>query len=225
MDVMALPSVTDVAQHFIEALRRANRDEMPYLHWSLSQVLPEAVARAVIDLPIPPLEIDDCGGVRDKDNSLRTFLTPANQAQHPVFALLAQALRRPEVARQLSQTCEFEAQGTYLRMEYIQDVDGAWLQPHHDVPAKLFSMVIYLFTGPNTSEWGTDIYDENQKWIGQGPAEFNSGMIFIPGPNTWHGYEKRKIIGVRRLIEVNYVHPSWRDRNQLAFPEQPISLT
>ena len=28
-----------------------------------------------------------------------------------------------------------------------QDIDGAWLEPHHDIPEKLFSMVIYLFVG------------------------------------------------------------------------------
>ena len=34
-------------------------------------------------------------------------------------------------------------------MEYIQDTDGAWLEPHRDIPEKLFSMVIYLSIGPD----------------------------------------------------------------------------
>ncbi|MFZ0692784.1 MAG: 2OG-Fe(II) oxygenase, partial [Alphaproteobacteria bacterium] len=34
----------------------------------------------------------------------------------------------------------------------------------------------------------------------------------------------RPIDGVRRLLEINYVSPSWRDRNQLAFPDQPIEV-
>jgi hypothetical protein len=112
-----------------------------------------------------------------------------------------------------------------VRVEYIQDIDGAWLEPHHDVPAKLFSMVIYLFTGPDTQEWGTDIYDDQLRLVGKSSSEFNSGTIFIPGENTWHGYEKRKIVGIRRLMEINYVHESFRDRWQLAFPDQPVSLT
>ena len=43
----------------------------------------------------------------------------------------------------------------------------------------------------------------------------------IAGPNTWHGFDKRPIKGVRRLMEINYVR-DWRDSEQLAFPGQPV---
>ena len=124
----------------------------------------------------------------------------------------------------MAETCEFDVAGSYLRMEYIQDVDGAWLEPHHDIPEKLFSMVIYLFTGPDATEWGTDIYDNDLKWVGRSSGAFNSATIFIPGANTWHGFEPRTIIGVRRLMEINYVRPSWRSRDQLCFPDKPITV-
>jgi hypothetical protein len=32
-------------------------------------------------------------------------------------------------------------------------------------------------------------------------------------------------VGVRRLLEINYVRADWRDREQLAMPGLPISLT
>ena len=70
-----------------------------------------------------------------------------------------------------------------------------------------------------------DIYDAEQKWVGRSSSVFNSGTIFIPGENTWHGFEKRKIVGIRRLLEINYVHPSWRDKDQICFPDRPVSLT
>jgi hypothetical protein len=109
-------------------------------------------------------------------------------------------------------------------MEYIQDTDGTWLEPHRDIPEKLFSMVVYLFTGPDAKDWGTDIYDSERRWVGRSSGEFNSGVIFVPGPDTWHGFDPRPIIGVRRLMEINYVRPSWRSRDQLAFPDRPISV-
>jgi hypothetical protein len=224
MSIFTLPEPEDIARHFRRALLDCRRDERPYLHWNLVNVLPEEVCAAIISLPIMPLLIEDCRGVRDVDNSIRTFFTPALQADFPVCARLALALQRPDVAELAGKTCGFEAHGSYLRMEYIQDIDGAWLEPHHDVPEKLFSMVIYLCTGPNTKEWGTDIYDNELKWYGRSPSDFNSAAIFIPGDNTWHGFEKRKIVGIRRLMEINYVHPSWRDKNQVCFPDQPISL-
>ncbi|HTH17077.1 MAG TPA: 2OG-Fe(II) oxygenase, partial [Magnetospirillum sp.] len=186
--------------------------------------LPESVGVNIICLPIAPLIIDDCHGVRDVDNNLRTFFTPWLQSRFPVCARLAEALQQPEVARLMGEVCDFEVHGSHLRMEYIQDINGAWLEPHHDVPEKLCSMVVYLCTGPDAAEWGTDIYDENLRWVARSSAEFNSAAIFVPGENTWHGFEKRKIVGIRRLLEINYVHPSWRDRNQLCFPDRPVSI-
>ena len=222
MSIFALPDADAVARHFRRALLDATRHESPYRRWSLIDVLPEAVCMNLISLPIVPLQIDDCHGVRDTDNSRRVFFTPALQADFPVCACLAQALQRPEAAHLMGQICGFDAAGSYLRMEYMQDIDGAWLEPHRDIPEKLCSMVIYLCTGPHAGEWGTDIYDAERRWIGRSSGTFNTGTIFVAGPNTWHGFEPRKIIGIRRLMEINYVHPSWRDRNQLSFPEQPI---
>jgi hypothetical protein len=224
MTLFALPEPAAIARHFRRALLDCQRHEQPYLHWNLQDVLPIEVCRNIISLPIMPLLIEDCRGVRDVDNNLRTFLTPHQQARHPVLASLAEALQRPEVAELAGKTCGFEVNGSYLRIEYIQDIDGCWLEPHHDVPEKLFSMVIYLCTGPDTAEWGTDIYDSNVKWVGRSPSDFNSAAIFIPGENTWHGFEKRKIVGIRRLMEINYVHHTWRDKNQVCFPDRPIKL-
>ena len=85
-------------------------------------------------------------------------------------------------------------------------------------------MVIYLCTGPDAAEWGTDIYDAERRRVGRSSAEFDTAVIFIPGANTWHGFEPRPIEGVRRLMEINYVRPEWRDREQLAFPDRPIRL-
>ncbi len=222
MSFFDLPDVTAVARHFRRAMLDATRHDLPYRRWSMVEVLPEPVITNIISLPIMPLLINDCHGVRDIDNSLRTFFTPWLRERFPVCELLAQAMQRPEVAHLVGKTCGFDATGSYLRMEYIQDIDGAWLEPHRDVPEKLCSLVIYLCTGPDAHDWGTDIYDDNQQWIGRSSGEFNTGTIFVAGKNTWHGFEKRKIVGIRRLMEINYVHPSWRDRTQLCFPDQPI---
>ncbi len=140
-------------------------------------------------------------------------------------AALCDALQRPDVAKLSARPATFDVEGAFLRMEYIQDVDGAWLEPHHDIPEKLFSMVIYLCLGPDAKGWGTDIYDFDKKLVGSSSAEFDSAVIFIPGENTWHGFEPRKIVGVRRLMEINYVRPSWRSREQLSFPDRPIKLS
>jgi hypothetical protein len=224
MNQLEPPSADDITRHFRRALMDSERRETPYRHWRLVDVLPEDLAIGLIALPIAPMVVDDCRGVRDVDNSKRTFLTPWLRSRFEACDRFAEALQRPDVARLVAKTCEIDVEGAYLRMEYIQDIDGAWLVPHCDVPQKLMSMVIYLCTGPDAPEWGTDIYDAERRWAGRASAEFNSAAIFIPGKNTWHGFEKRKLIGIRRLFEINYVHPSWRDRDQLCYPDRPVTL-
>ncbi len=217
-----IPTAGEVASHFCASLRAAKRAETPYRHWLLSDIFPEDLCTGILTLPIAPPVLGRTDGTRNSYNDQRSFITPILREKFPTCAVLAEALQTPAVASLMTATCDIPAEGSYLRIEYIQDLDGAWLEPHRDIPEKLFSMVIYFFTGPDAKEWGTDIYDSEKRWVGQSSGEFNSGVIFVPGENTWHGFEPRPIIGVRRLMEINYVRPSWRDREQLCCPDQPI---
>jgi hypothetical protein len=217
-----VPEPDVIAKQFIQALQASTRDEDPYLRWYLKNVFPETLCTAILVLPIVPPGLGQTDGTRGTYNDKRTFFTPELRSQFPVCEKLSQALQRSDVARQFEKTCGIKADGTYLRLEYMQDVTGMWLEPHRDIPEKVFSMVIYLCTGPEAKNWGTDIYDHDKKWLKRSNPEFNSAVIFKSGPHTWHGFEQRPIKGVRRLMEINYVR-DWRGRDQLAFPDQPIS--
>ncbi|MBS0244560.1 MAG: 2OG-Fe(II) oxygenase, partial [Proteobacteria bacterium] len=106
----------------------------------------------------------------------------------------------------------------HLRVEYCQDVNGFWLEPHVDISVKLFTMLVYLSDDPALYDAGTDIYDASpeHKLVGTAPYEKNKGLIFIPGTDTWHGFTPRPIKGVRKSIIINYVSPAWRDKYELA---------
>jgi len=223
MSLFDLPTMDEVARHFSHALTASRRDEQPYRHWFLQDTLPESVAFNIIALPIIPMDCRGYDGTRIQNNSKRTFFDPPNQARYPVLALLAQAMQTEAVTRQIEKVCETDLTGSYLRIEYIQDTDGAWLQPHPDIKEKIFSGVVNLFTGPDKAGWGTDIYDREKRRVGRASSDFNASVIFLPTPYTWHGYDKRPIAGIRRLLEINYVRGDWRDRAQLAFPGSPIN--
>ena len=60
MSLFDIPSAEAIARHFRRALLDSHRNEDPYLHWSMIDVLPEALAFNLIALPIMPLLIDDC---------------------------------------------------------------------------------------------------------------------------------------------------------------------
>jgi hypothetical protein len=224
MDFPPVPSVDAIAAQFCRAVGESQRSDKPYRHWKVRDVFPIDLCTGILTLPIAPPVLGKTDGTRNTYNASRCFIAPALRAKFPACQALAEALQRPAVARQLAETCEIAVEGGYVRVEYIQDIDGAWLEPHRDIPEKLFSMVVYLFTGPDAAEWGTDIYDADVRWIGRSAPDFNSGVIFVAGPATWHGFEPRPIVGVRRLMEINYARSDWRDREQLAFPDRPIRL-
>lgn len=218
-----LPEAADVARHVVAALAEAERLDEPFPRWTVRDALPESLCTGVLTLPIaPPLANGDARGTREAFNTKRTFFTPGLRKLFPAVEVLSEAMQQPAVARQFEASCGVKAEGGFLRIEYIQDLNGMWLEPHRDIPEKLFSMVLYLCTGPYARDWGTDLYDADRCWIGRSEADFNTAVIFISGPNTWHGFEPRPIHGVRRLLEINYVR-DWRDRDQLAYPDWPIS--
>jgi hypothetical protein len=222
MTYPVLPEAAEVAGRFVKALAAARRVDDPFRRWLVAGALPETMCTGILTMPIaPPVVAAHATGERAAYNNQRCFFTPGLRKLFPAAGLLAEALQRPDVARQFEDTCGVKASGAYLRIEYIQDLNGLWLEPHRDIPEKLFSMVLYLCTGPYAKDWGTDLYDNERKWIARGDADFNSAVIFVAGPNTWHGFEPRPIYGVRRLLEINYVR-DWRDRDQLAYPEEPI---
>jgi hypothetical protein len=229
MPFPVVPKSAEIAAHFIQVLKASERIDWPYTRWVLTNTLPEDLCVGILMLPIKPPDIQDCGGVRDleENNRKRTFLIPKLQEDFPMVSALVEAFQRPDVARQFAETCNIapeRLEGSYLRIEYMQDTDGQWLEPHPDVPAKLFSMVIYLCTGPEANNWGTDIYDANKQWVARGSAEINRAVVFVRSEHTYHGFEKRPIIGVRRLLEINYVVAEWRDKWQLCLPNRPVTL-
>jgi hypothetical protein len=112
--------------------------------------------------------------------------------------------------------------GTYLRIEFAQDIDGFWLEPHTDLGVKAFSMLLYLSKDPSHHDRGTAIYDVDKSHVGRSPFTSNGAMVFVPSNDTNHGFERRPIRGVRTSLIINYVTNEWRAREQLAFPNQPV---
>jgi hypothetical protein len=209
--------------HLLAALDRAETSSQPFRHWQFRQILPPELAEALTILPLPPAPIGDTAGRRETHNALRRFCSPAAQAEFPACADLATAFQGPETIRRIETLCGTDLAGAYLRIELCRDMAGFWLEPHTDIGAKLFTLLVYLSRGPGAEELGTDLYaDPAQPPIGRAPAPFDSGLAFVPGGDTWHGFVRRPIAGVRHSVIVNYVVPEWRSRHELAFPQAPV---
>jgi hypothetical protein len=174
-------------------------------------------------MPFPVAELGGVSGTREAHNPDRVYFAGENLQTFASARATVEAFQDPEVVGLLENAFGGPLAGTYLRIEYAQDTDGFWLKPHTDIGVKMFTMLIYMSDDPRHADLGTDIYADAETHAGRSPFEPNSAMIFVPSKSTWHGFEKRPIHGVRRSIIVNYVTNEWRAREQLAFPETPVT--
>jgi hypothetical protein len=142
-------------------------------------------------------------------------------ADHPVAAQVAEAFQSARAATALMALTGARLFGTYLRIEYAVDVDGFWLEPHTDLGVKALTLFLQLGV-PGQEGLGTDLYEAPDQWAERIPFGWNTALAFVPSDRSWHGFEPRPILGVRRSIIVNYVTDDWRDRGQLAFPDRPV---
>jgi hypothetical protein len=216
MDEMIAPNA--VARQFLACLAASERRKEPFRYWLLDNALPAPVVDAIAGLPFPPPESARFDGRRETNNSTRVYFSKENQERFAVCREVADAFRHPRVLSAIERETGALLTDGRLRVEYCQDVDGFWLEPHVDISVKLFTMLVYLSGEAALRSAGTDIYDANpeHKLVATAPYERNKGLIFIPGTDTWHGFTPRPIRGVRKSIIINYVSPAWRDTFELA---------
>lgn len=220
---MSMPAAAAASAWLPDLIARARPHTAPYRHWLLEDALPVAMAKGLANLPVPVASVGDTKGRRETNNSTRVFLSPDFQRHHAVAAEFAAGFQQPENVAALAKLTGAPLAGGYLRIEFCQDTDGFWLEPHTDIGVKLYTMLFYLSDVPQADGWGTDIYASPTKHLGAASGAFNNGLIFVPGTDTWHGFRPRRIDGVRKSIIVNYVKDEWRARGELAFPDRPVA--
>ncbi len=215
--------MTAVAEHFIASLNASQRHAQPWRHWLLDDLYPAALTAELEALPFAPPSAVLHEGRREINNSTRVFFDAATQGQHPCCARLVEAMLDRRVLAAIERECAIDLSGSLLRLEYCMDFGDFWLEPHTDIFVKKFTMLLYLSAGPGSDNCGTDVLavEEPHALVGEAPFGFNQGTLFIPGPDTWHGFHKRNIVGVRKSIIVNYVTDDWRARHELA-SERPV---
>ena len=218
---MAITAESTIAA-ILGSFASAKRHETPYRHWLLSACVPEAAIDEIIGLPFPAPGLGGVSGKREVHNATRKYFDVENRAQFPVVAAVSEALQDTRVTKAVESTFGTKLDGTYLRIEYAQDTDGFWLEPHSDLGVKLFTYLLYVSREPSHGDLGTDIYDADKRQVGRSPFVPNSAMVFVPSTITLHGFEPRRIEGVRKSVIVNYVTNEWRAREQLAFPDRPV---
>ena len=216
-------TASDVVHSFVRSVDTAKRSDRPYTNWSLLHCFPEDVVDDILALPFEAPSLDGVSGKRELHNNTRKYFDAENRKLFPVCEAVADAFQDKRVTGHIEKVFGTNLKGSYLRIEFAQDIDGFWLEPHTDLGVKVFTMLLYLSKDPSHADLGTDIYDVSKKQVGRSVFVSNAAMVFVPSNNTYHGFEKRKIVGVRTSLIINYVTNEWRAREQLAFPETLIT--
>jgi hypothetical protein len=218
-----MATAEQITQQFIASATAAPRHDTPYPHWFLDNCWPADVVREVTALPFPAPELGGVSGKRELHNATRRYFDAENRKAFPVVDAVARAFQDKALTSVVERIFGTKLTGSSLRIEYAQDVDGFWLEPHTDLGVKLFTLLVYLSADPGHGDLGTDIYDAEKRHVARSPFAQNAAMVFVPSNVTFHGFEKRPIPGVRKSVIINYVTPEWRAREQLAFPDTPIA--
>jgi hypothetical protein len=212
-----------IVDSLLNSIDASKQEEKPYPHWFLRKCLPQDVVDSILGLPFEAPSLDGVSGKRELHNNTRRYFDVENAARFPVAKAFNDAFQSRAVIDRIEKHFGTKLDGSYLRVEIAQDTDGFWLEPHTDLGVKLFTMLLYTSKDPSHADLGTDIYDTEKKHVGRSPFESNAALVFVPSNITYHGFEPRKINGVRKSVIINYVTNEWRAREQLAFPDRPIT--
>ncbi len=184
--------------------------------------MPEGLTAALRRLPFQPPGLGGVSGKRELHNDQRHYFDAANNARFRLCGAVADAFQSSHVVRAIESRTGSDLAGTFVRLEYAQDTEGFWLEPHTDLGVKRFTMLMYLAESDDQADLGTDVYRDPGTWAKRPPFVDNTALVFVPGSNTWHGMARRAINGVRRTVIMNYVTDEWRAREQLAYPDTPV---
>jgi len=212
-----------IVDSMLRSIETSKCEDKPYKHWFLHKCLPEDAVDAILNLPFEAPPLEGVSGKRELHNNTRKYFDAENMGRFPVCKSFNDAFQSKTITDRIEQHFGTNLEGTYLRVEIAQDTNGFWLEPHSDLGVKLFTMLLYTSKDPSHADLGTDIYDADKKHVGRSPFECNGALVFVPSDITFHGFERRKINGVRKSVIINYVTKEWRAREQLAFPDAPIT--
>lgn len=215
-------ALKDLESTFKTSLDQAAHTDDPYDLWELSNLFPVPVVDDLLALEIGPGEMDYRIGRREINNDKRNYFDVERQASTPVVKSVAELFQSPETVANIEKKFDIDLTGTFLRIEYTQDRESFWLEPHTDIGVKKFTLQIYLSRDEEAEGWGSSIYKDNQTFVRNVPFKSNCAIVFVPSPQSWHGFKPRPINGTRKTLIVNYVTDKWRAREELSFPATPV---
>ena len=180
--------------------------KVPYKHFILKNCFQNETL-VEINKIIDTLNVNCNNKGKREDNTKRYFVDKNNIIFQGALYKSVQQLTSKNAVEFFEKLIDNEVsfKDCFLRMEIILDTSDFWLEKHTDIVEKKMSLIIYLNDNNEPLENGTDVYDESGNFVKSIPFEQNTGFLFYPSHNTWHGLEKGKQIRKRKCVLINYV--------------------
>ena len=142
-------------------------------------------------------------GARTTNNN-RFFVDKQNMWSNSALNRIVDFFLKDDVIDMFEEESNVKIRGNYLRIEFIEDSEKSWLEPHVDISEKLMSFLVYLNNTGESESIGTALYNTDKEYIKTVPFINNQGFYFYPSNDTWHGLESVQIKERRRAVMVNY---------------------
>jgi hypothetical protein len=198
----------------LQSIRMAKAEYRPFKHWTLSGILSDRIRQKLDALPFEPPDKYAPDGARDTSKN-GTFVNREAMAKFPCLEEVAAVFSDANVVESLEHMLDRHLRPSFLRIGFYVDSDGFWLTPHTDLAVKLLTLVVFVSKEIPNDPIGTDLYSANGEWQLTVPSENNAGLLFMPATDTFHGLERRRIVGKRKTMIVNYVTDGWINRHEL----------
>ena len=180
--------------------------KVPYKHFILKNCFQNETLGEINKI-INDLHVNGNNKGKREDNTKRYFVDKNNIILDGQLYKSVQQLTSKDAVKFFEKLIgnEVSFKDCFLRMEIILDTSNFWLEKHTDIVEKKMSLIIYLNDNNEPLENGTDVYDESGNFVKSIPFEHNTGFLFYPSHDTWHGLEKGKQIRKRKCVLINYV--------------------
>jgi hypothetical protein len=199
---------------FRRSLANASRFDLPFRHWILDSVFEEELMNSFEALAFKPLKLRGDGSRVSLPPA--AFLNEATCARYPVLSRVVDIFSDRAAVEDLERQCGITLENTFLRISYHVDAHGFWLRPHTDLAVKCLSLIVLVKHNASDEPIGTEMYDCSGTLVGRAPSRDNSGLMFVPNSNTFHGFTERRLTGTRSTLVVNFVSDAWVNRDELA---------
>jgi len=211
-----MTTVTDsllslITDSVLTSFKNAPESDYPFQHWEVENMLPKVLTDQILAIQIPKSQGFLYDGTRASDSKVtpggtpprRMFVTKEIAERYSFFQDLVNAFLDQKVRAIVKDKFGVDTSGLYLRVEYINDYDGFFLEPHKDIIEKQFTLLLFQGEGPDYM--GTDFYDTDLNVVKTVKFGHNRGYVFTPCENSWHGLEKKPIPDRRCSLLINYV--------------------